>query len=65
MDTLAESLVLLESKRLEDRTWRVERRWWKRPGSKGSGVEAVDWGPGANELLSDRAAEMFRAAGRA
>ena len=40
----SDALDLLESKRLEDGTWRVERRWWKRPGSKGSGVEAVDWG---------------------
>jgi hypothetical protein len=61
----SDALDLLESKRLEDGTWRVERRWWKRPGSKGSGVEAVDWGTGANELLSDRAAEMLLAAGRA
>jgi len=61
----SDALDLLESKRLEDGTWRVERRWWKRPGSKGSGVEAVDWGPAANDLLSERAAEMLQAAGRA
>ena len=39
-----DALDLLESKRRPDGTWRVEGRWWKRPGAKGSNGEAVDWG---------------------
>jgi hypothetical protein len=61
----ADALGLVESKRLADGTWRCERRWWKRPGSKGSGVEVVDWGDSANELLTERAQETLAAAGRA
>jgi hypothetical protein len=60
----ADALDLLESKRLPDGTWRAEGRWWKRPGSKGSNVEAVDWGDGADTLLTERAEEALRAAGR-
>jgi hypothetical protein len=59
-----DALGLLESKRLPDGSWRCERRWWKRPGSKGSGVEAVDWGSKAHELLTERASAILRAAGR-
>ena len=44
--------TLVLSKRRPDGTWRAEGRWWKRPGSKGSNVEAVDWGSTANELLT-------------
>ena len=50
----SEPLDLLEAKRREDGTWRPEGKWWKRPGSKGSNVEVVDWGTAANEL-ADRA----------
>jgi hypothetical protein len=59
-----DALDLLESKRLPDGTWRVEGRWWKRPGSKGSNVEAVDWGEAANGLLTERATQVLAAAGR-
>ena len=59
-----DALDLLESKRLPDGTWRVEGRWWKRPGSKGSNVEAVDWGDAAGELLTEHAAEVLLASGR-
>ena len=45
-------------------TWRTEGKWWKQPGSKGSNVEAVDWGEAANELLTERATSVLRAAGR-
>ena len=60
----SDALDLIESRRLSDGSWRCERRWWKRPGSKGSGVEAVDWGPKAHELLTERAATILQAAGR-
>ena len=53
----SDALDLVESKRQPDGTWRCERRWWKRPGSKGSSVEAVDWGDGR-----ERAADRPRAA---
>ena len=61
----SDALDLIESKRQPDGTWRCERRWWKRPGSKGAGVEAVDWGPAADELLTARAQATLQAAGRA
>jgi hypothetical protein len=61
---VAAALDLVESRRLPDGTWRTEGKWWKRPGSKGSNVEAVDWGDTANELLTDRALEVLRAGGR-
>lgn len=59
-----DALDLLESKRLREGTWRTEGRWWKPPGSKGSGVEAVDWGDAADEVLSEQAEGVLRAAGR-
>ena len=55
---------LLESKRLPDGTWQVEGKWWKRPGSKGSGVESVDWQGRANELVTERARAVLQASGR-
>jgi len=61
----ADALDVLEGKRLADGTWRVEGRWWKRPGSKGSNVEALDWGEEANVLLTERADKVLQAAGRA
>jgi hypothetical protein len=61
----ADALDVLESKRRPDGTWRCEGRWWKRPGSKGSNVEAVDWGRSADELLTARAHAVLDAAGRA
>jgi hypothetical protein len=60
----ADALDLLESRRRPDGTWRTEGKWWKRPGSKGSNIEAVDWGHSADELLTARALEVLRAAGR-
>jgi hypothetical protein len=60
----ADAVDVLESKRRSDGTWRVEGRWWKRPGSKGSNVEAVDWSETANVLLTERCVEVVRAAGR-
>jgi hypothetical protein len=60
----ADALDLVESKRQADGTWRAEGKWWKRPGSKGSNVEAVDWGDVAHEQLTARANEVLRAANR-
>jgi hypothetical protein len=59
-----DALELLESKRRADGTWRTEGKWWKRPGSKGSNVEAVDWADRGNELLTAQAEGVLRAAGR-
>ena len=59
-----DALDLLESKRLPDGTWRVEGRWWKRPGANGSNVEAVEWGEVANEVLTTQALDVLGAAGR-
>ena len=58
------ALDLLESKRRPDGTWRTEGKWWKRPGSKGSNVEAVDWGDAANVLLTEQATGVLQTAGR-
>ena len=60
----ADALDLLEAKRGEDGSWRPEGKWWKRPGSKGSNVEVVDWGTAANELLTEQAEGVLGAAGR-
>ena len=43
----------------------MEGKRWKRPGSNGSTVEAVDWGAAADELLTARAHAVLEAAGRA
>jgi hypothetical protein len=59
----ADGLALLEACRLPDGRWRPGGRWWKPPGSKGSNVEAVDWGAGPNELLTLHALRVLRAAG--
>ena len=59
-----DALDLLASKRRSDGTWRGQGRWWKRPGSKASNVEVVDWGEMANDVLTDQAEGVLRAAGR-
>jgi hypothetical protein len=58
------ALDLLESKRRPDGTWRVEGKWWKRPGSPGSNIEVVDWGETANAVLTEQALGVRAAAGR-
>jgi hypothetical protein len=60
----ADALDLVESRRRPDGTWRTEGKWWKRPGSKGSNVEAVDWGEAADEILTARVLEVLGASGR-
>lgn len=59
-----DALDLLESKRRPDDTWRVEGKWWKRPGAAESNVEAVDWGDAAHEVLTAQAEGVLHAAGR-
>ena len=61
---LEKPLAALEAQRRPDRTWRIDGKWWKGPGSKGSNVDVVDWGKTANELLSEQAAGVLAAAGR-
>lgn len=58
------ALDLVESKRRPDDTWQTEGKWWKRPGSKGSNVEAIDWGGAANEILTAQVEGVLLAAGR-
>ena len=60
----SDALDLVESRRRDDGTWRADGRWWKPPGSKGSNVEAVDWGETAHERLTARAFEVLGAANR-
>jgi len=59
-----DALALVESKRRPDGTWRTEGKWWKRPGSKGSNVEAIDWGDAANEILTEQIEGVLQTAGR-
>jgi hypothetical protein len=61
---LDKPLDALEDKRRPDGTWRCEGKWWKRPGSKGSNVEAIEWGDVADEMLTEQAEGVLRAAGR-
>ena len=61
---VAAALDVIEAKRRPDGTWRADGRWWKRPGTKGSNVEAVNWGPAADELLTIGCLEVLSAAGR-
>ena len=61
----AEALDLVEGKRLRDGRWRPGGSYWRRPGSKGSNVEVVDWGKGGpNEMLTLNALRVLKAAGR-
>lgn len=59
-----DALALVESKRRPDGTWRTEGKWWKRPGSKGTNVEAVDWGDASNAILTEQANGVLQTAGR-
>ena len=58
----ADALDLVEQRRLPDGRWRAGGRWWKRPGSKGSNVDVVDWGSGPSELLTLNARRVLKAA---
>jgi hypothetical protein len=55
---------MLEAKRQADGRWRCEGKWWKRPGSKGSNVEAVDWSDAADDLVTEQVLGVLERAGR-
>lgn len=59
LDRLAEvpdAVALLLDRRAADGTWRVSgRRWWRPPGSRGSGVDVVDWHGIDDEVVTDQA----------
>jgi hypothetical protein len=57
-----DAIELLEERRLRDGTWRSGGRWWRPPGSKGANVEIVDWGSGANQMLTLNALRVLHAA---
>ena len=61
-----EALDLLEAKRRPEGRWNADgRRYWRPPGSAGSNVEAVDWGPShPSEFVTLNALRVLRAAGR-
>ena len=44
--------MLLADRRRDDGSWRAARRWWQPPGSARSGVEAVDWGAVAHQMVT-------------
>lgn len=43
---------LVAERRGVDGLWRAGRRWWKPPGAAGGGVEAVDWGEVADQMVT-------------
>lgn len=52
----AEALDWLRSQQRADGSWNASgKRWWKKPGSEGSGVEVVDWAPLADTVLTQQA----------
>lgn len=60
----SDAIGFLEARRLRDGRWRSGGRWWKPPGSTGSGVEVVDWGRrGPNEMITLNALRILKSAG--
>lgn len=47
-----EARALLAARQRSDGVWSACRTWWRPPGSKGSNVEAVDWGERASEMVT-------------
>lgn len=43
---------ILTGRRRPDGRWHAARRWWRPPGSGGSGVEAVDWGDVPHQMVT-------------
>lgn len=43
---------ILVARRNRDGTWRAVDRWWRPPGGGRSGVEAVDWGQVAHQMVT-------------
>ena len=61
----SDALDLLEGLQRSDGTWHKGPSWWKKPGSPGSNVEAVDWGGrGPHEMNTLNALRILKAAGR-
>jgi hypothetical protein len=59
----AEALGELRAAAGPDGRWKPDRRWWRRPGAGGSGVEVVDWGAeGEAKLVTLHALEVLAAA---
>jgi hypothetical protein len=55
-DEAAEALDWLRSQESSDGSWNVSgRRWWRNPGSRGNGVEVVDWSPLADAIITQQA----------
>ena len=60
-----EALDHIKAKRLPDGRWRSGGSYWRRPGSKGSNVEVVDWGRRKpSEMITLNALRVLKAAGR-
>ncbi len=43
---------IVAARRRRDGTWHAGRRWWRPSGASGSGVEAVDWGEVAHQMVT-------------
>ena len=60
-----DAVQLLSERRRDDGRWAPDRSWWRAPGSKGSGVEVVDWGRnGPSEMLTLNALRVLTARSR-
>jgi hypothetical protein len=60
-----DALDEVERQRRPDGRWAARGRHWRPPGSRGSNVEVVDWGPNVpNERVTLHALTVLRAAGR-
>jgi hypothetical protein len=56
-----DALAWLRACRRDDGTWRTSgRRWWRAPGSRGSGVEVVDWDGLDDEVVTAQAEGVLR-----
>jgi hypothetical protein len=51
-DPRADEARELLAARQRNGRWSARRTWWRPPGSKGSNVEAVDWGDRASEMVT-------------
>jgi len=61
----ADGLDLVEGLRRADGTWHKGPAWGRKPGSKGSNVEVVDWGGrGPSEMTTLNSLRILMAAGR-
>lgn len=61
----ADGLGVLEGLQRPDGTWHKGPSWWKKPGSRGSNVEVVDWGGrGPHEMNTLNALRILESAGR-